>query len=149
MKEITPPSGISERQRKTFYTYFTQEEDCILWNGAKGRGYALYTVNGKLRPLHRVLWIEQKGPLKDGQQLDHLCRRRNCVNLNHLEPVTNKENVLRGVGPSAVNKRKTHCPQNHPFDKENTYLDPLGRRHCRECSRKHSREWKRKRREQA
>jgi hypothetical protein len=146
MEEITPPSGISERQLKTFYTYLSKDGSCILWNGALGRGYALYTINGKLSVLHRTLWIQQKGPLGD-RQLDHLCRKRNCINLDHLEPVSNKENILRGIGPSAINKRKTHCPKNHAFDKENTYLDPLGRRHCRECSRKHSRNWKAKNRQ--
>ena len=30
---------------------------------------------------------------------------------------------------------KTHCPQNHPYDEENTYVDRRGARHCRTCRR--------------
>lgn len=28
---------------------------------------------------------------------------------------------------------KTHCPQGHPYDEKNTYVDPKGHRRCRKC----------------
>jgi hypothetical protein len=49
-----------------------------------------------------------------------------------MEVVTPRENTLRGIGPSAVNKCKTHCKHGHPFSNENTYRALDGRR-CKLC----------------
>lgn len=68
-------------------------------------------------------------------ELDHLCRNRRCCRPDHLEPVTHKENVLRGMAPSAINARKTHCKRGHEFTAENIYPSPDGVRRCRECRR--------------
>jgi hypothetical protein len=75
------------------------------------------------------------GAVPEGLELDHLCRVRGCVNPKHLEPVTHRENLMRGESWSAVNARKTHCPEGHPYDETNTYIDGKGRRRCRECAR--------------
>jgi hypothetical protein len=56
------------------------------------------------------------------------------VNWDHLEAVTKRENVLRGVGATAVNARRTHCKNGHPFNVGNTYRAPGGGRHCRSCN---------------
>ncbi|QZE10899.1 hypothetical protein SEA_CHISANAKITSUNE_112 [Gordonia phage ChisanaKitsune] len=66
-----------------------------------------------------------------------------CVNPWHVRPVTQKENVLRSeIAIAAVNARKTHCDHGHEFTPENTY-EYRGKRHCRVCQRKRSREYKR------
>lgn len=44
---------------------------------------------------HRAVYQERVGPIPEGLQLDHLCRVRNCVNPDHLEPVTHTENMRR------------------------------------------------------
>jgi hypothetical protein len=70
--------------------------------------------------------------------VDHLCRNRACVNPAHLRVVTNKTNVLAGVGLTAQNATKTHCVNGHEFTPENTICvrRPDGpRRYCRQCSR--------------
>jgi hypothetical protein len=68
--------------------------------------------------------------------LDHLCRNKACVNPAHLEPVTNRENVLRGVGLSAENARKTHCKRGHPLSGDNVVVSKGGRkRRCVACER--------------
>lgn len=77
------------------------------------------------------------GSIGKGLEIDHLCRNRKCVNPLHLEAVTRKTNVLRGVSPSAKNAVKTTCAKGHMFDDKNTYvrIRKGGGRACRECLR--------------
>ena len=75
------------------------------------------------------------GPVPAGLQIDHLCRNPGCVNPDHMEPVTAGVNIMRGVGPTAVNAAKTSCCRGHLFTPENVYLYH-GRRYCRACRAK-------------
>lgn len=69
---------------------------CWIWEGAvTGLGYGKFYESGKLRPAHRVAWEIYKGGIPEGLLLDHLCRRKECVNPDHLEPVTVAENTKR------------------------------------------------------
>jgi hypothetical protein len=53
--------------------------------------------------------------LSDELVLDHLCRNRACANSERLEPVTNKENTLRGLGITARAARQTRCKYRHRY----------------------------------
>jgi hypothetical protein len=75
------------------------------------------------------------GPIPEGLHLDHLCRVPACVNPTHLEPVTPRENALRGETLPAANSLKTHCIHGHPFTAENTMPNTRGGRKCRTCHR--------------
>lgn len=111
------------------------ESGCWLWCGYCHHGYGIISFNGKPRKAHRVAYCEWIGPIPADLTLDHLCRTRNCVNPFHLEPVTQRENVLRGDSPVAKHAKKTHCSKGHPYDLENTYITRNGGRLCRECRR--------------
>jgi hypothetical protein len=70
---------------------------CWIWKRSlTAKGYGKLFVNGKSVTAHKYIYELHKGSVPDGLVLDHLCRNRNCVNPDHLEPVTQKENVLRG-----------------------------------------------------
>jgi hypothetical protein len=93
---------------------------------------------GKL--LHRVVWETFNDPIPPGLTIDHLCRVRCCVNPAHMEVVTMKENILRGVSQSAINARKTACIHGHPFSGDNLKIAPDGERICRACVKRAGRE---------
>ena len=111
---------------------------CWNWRGSKGgfkRGYGIFSFRGRVVLAHRFSYRVRRGAIPfETPHLDHLCRNPGCANPDHLEPVTNKENALRGVSFSAVNAKKTRCPAGHEFTPENTIIDH-GRRRCRLCRR--------------
>lgn len=110
--------------------------DCWLWTSEIGRkGYGrLVDPQGRRLLAHRVVYELVVGPIPDGLTLDHLCRVHACVNPEHLEPVTTRENVLRGQGVAAINAAKTHCSHGHEFTPENTRVGSDRERICRQCS---------------
>jgi len=108
---------------------------CWLWTGAtrsNGYGYIRqYVAHVRTSDVqaHRFMYERHVGPIPKGLSLDHLCRVLQCVNPSHLEPVSHRVNVLRGIGPTARNAQKTYCPQGHPFQ----LTGQQTRRWCPEC----------------
>ncbi len=117
------------------------ESACWTWPGVlHSTGYGAISSrpdsDGKRHKLlaHRVLFEMARGPIPEGMQLDHLCRNRACVNPAHLEPVSIRENVLRGDTIAAANIAKDACPQGHAYTEANTYRH-RNTRSCRICRR--------------
>ena len=69
--------------------------ECWLWQGFKVKGYGRIRIDGKAKRVHRLMYEQMVGPIPDGLVIDHLCMVRNCVNPEHLEPVTIEENTRR------------------------------------------------------
>lgn len=105
--------------------------DCWEWTASLNDGYGAFfdNVNRKQWRAHRLVWTLLVGPIPKGMVLDHLCRVKSCVNPDHLEVVTQQENMRRGSWPGRPN-----CVHGHEYTPENTGL-ASGRRFCRTCRR--------------
>jgi hypothetical protein len=121
---------------ETFNRRIIRTPGCWEWDGAHTTAGYAETWDG-VRPqyAHRASYELHKGPIPDGLQVDHLCRNRGCVNPDHLEAVSNRENSLRGSGPTAANHRRTLCKNGHPLSGDNLYVTTAGYRRCRICIR--------------
>jgi hypothetical protein len=124
----------------------TRADECWEWTGAiRGGscgGHGSVKWQGKTLNAHRVVYMILVGAIPDElPQLDHLCcnptrcaggptcPHRRCVNPAHLEPVTHAENMRRAAG-----RLQARCKNGHPYDKENTRINPNGTRACRACN---------------
>lgn len=122
---------------------------CWIWTGVTMKsGYGKVWFNGRNRSTHRVVYELLVGPIPEGLQLDHLCRNRSCCNPQHLEPVTCRENVRRGITAEVNRQRQlsiTYCVNGHLYDETNTrnYTNRKGdtQRICRECHKERSKLW--------
>lgn len=122
-------------------------DECWLYAGnITDVGYGRLQLPTGRYLVHRLTYEQFVDKIPEGFDIDHLCRIRSCVNPEHLEAVTRKENILRGEGLAAVNARKTHCSKGHPYTGHNLYYvvqsnDGLRRRKCRICYNEHSRSY--------
>lgn len=73
------------------------ETGCWEWQLAKNRdGYEIEKRKGKTLNAYIYYYEDVYGSVPEGMELDHVCSNRGCVNPDHLEPVTHKQNVWRG-----------------------------------------------------
>lgn len=106
--------------------------DCWEWCGTlTNQGYGQIVTNGQFLA-HRYIFTGLIGDIGGNLVLDHICENRRCVYPHHLEPMTHKQNTLKGNSASTRNARKTHCPSGHEYSEENTRVW-RGIRHCRTC----------------
>lgn len=134
---------------------------CWEWTGATSSGprggYGRFYCGGRSVAAHRASYEALAGPIPDGLQIDHLCRNHPCVNPAHLEPVTIRENVRRGITGQVCRERSarvTHCPKGHEYTPDNTSRGLSGSsgyvtRKCRACMREAQRRLAQARREAA
>lgn len=126
---------------------------CWEWQGKLQNGYGSYKGMGA----HRWSFLDAGGVIPDGMNLDHKChtedeacpggecRHRSCVNPDHLEAVTQMENMLRGRSAAAITLRTGVCQNGHPFEGDNVRVrahHPRKNRECVQCNRERSRRWR-------
>jgi hypothetical protein len=127
----------------------TSDSGCWEWQASlTAGGYGqYYPRKGDPQRAHRITYTVLVADIPDGLVIDHLCRNPLCCNPVHLEPVTSRENTIRGIGFAARYAAATHCPHGHPYAGANLRIRRCGRRACRECERIRVREQHARRRE--
>ena len=130
-------------------------ETCWIWQSVlTDSGHGRFSIGGRYYMAHRVAYEDARGPIPADLTLDHFrlnpgprqapCSRA-CINPEHVEPATMRENILRGATLAAKQAATTHCPRGHAYDEANTAPQHNGHgRRCRECHRIGRRAWKRK-----
>lgn len=117
------------------FTAKTKRADaCIEWQGEIDKdGYGKYPVcraGVKHRWMaHRFAYTLAKGVIPAGYHVDHLCRNRRCVNVEHLEAVPPRVNHDRWS--TAI----TSCPAGHAYTPENTRHEKARERYWRDPER--------------
>lgn len=114
-----------------FWSKVIRADYCWLWQGSlNSAGYGSFGGMGAHCYSYQVL----HGPIPSGMEIDHLCQNKRCVNPQHMEVVSHRENCLRAGGWAAKHSNATHCPAGHPYDEGNTQRR-RGRRYCKKCVR--------------
>lgn len=109
---------------------------CWLWTGSvNNQGYGTIRPETHRRTVspvlaHRALYQRLIGDIPFKRELDHLCRDPRCVNPTHLEPVTHRENMRRGL----PGQSKDVCKQGHALTADNIYRFKNGAKTCRRCA---------------
>ena len=116
-----------------FFEKVDKTDSCWVWTGTKNpQGYGQFQTHTTVRA-HRYIYETIRGPIPDGLVLDHLCHNKSCVNPDHLEAVTRRENNERAATWAG---NKTHCVNGHPRTPENLMDVAAGRgRGCKVCHR--------------
>lgn len=111
---------------------------CWLWTGSgNGHGYGQMWWRGRLRQTHRVVYDELAGGIPFGLHVDHVrargCASTWCCNPDHLEPVTPRENGMRGDTIQGRYAGRTHCKHGHSFAEYGFTGNGFTGRRCRRC----------------
>ena len=136
------PTGIYEHKRGEpllrFFSKVDKTSSCWMWTGPKSYGYGKFSIGRKTCLAHRFAYERLKGQIPNGLQLDHLCRNKACVNPEHLEPVTNRENALRAV--PFIPKTNT-CQKGHELTTDNLvkWKARYGHKECLKCRHEYNR----------
>ena len=116
--------------------------DCIEWTGYRHRNSygSVYSSDlGKNVLVHRLSMAQLYGwEYLEGKVVRHTCDNPPCYNPQHLRVGTQADNIAdrdaKGRHGTNGNELKTHCPQGHAYDEENT-SHRSGRRNCKACAR--------------
>lgn len=132
---------IDELVKTRFWSKVEITDNCWIWKGGKvPDGYGCFWNSEKNVGAHRFSYQIFYGEIPKDLVINHKCRNRCCVNPYHLELTTNKQNILLGIGITAVNKNKEYCKRGHKLDEENIYAMRKNR-DCKICANLRAREY--------
>lgn len=140
---VSPASDncIACQRKPTFIERFMSKvavlnNGCWEWTGGRtpdGYGRFSQTQTGDLIYAYQVGYELVHGPMPAGLQPDHLCRHKWCVNGEHMEAVTPKENFLRSDHANAIAARTDTCMRGHSLIGSNIWVRANGTRQCKAC----------------
>lgn len=116
-----------------------QSNGCWFWLGRKTpAGYGSASLRGRNVRVHRLSYETFVGAISQGMVIDHLCRNRACANPDHLDVVTQKENLIRSIPYRPKSLKKPYaCKRGHVFSETGFYIGRNGNGHrhrrCRVC----------------
>lgn len=118
-----------------FFERVEFSDNCWNWKGWSTReGYGQISIHGKCVMAHRWSYEMLVRPIPKGLVIDHLCRNPSCVNPDHLEPVTNRENARRGLNQYGA--IRTTCIRGHDItDPANVRVTSQGKNQCKACDK--------------
>ena len=96
-KSCASPGARKRNKPEDILTRYSVDENGC-WNYTMGKdsfGYGRFYIQQRSYPAHRIMYELKVGLIGPGLVLDHLCRNKSCINPEHLEPVTQLENVKR------------------------------------------------------
>lgn len=115
---------------------------CWMWTNSLTDGYGKIQDQGTDRLAHIVSYEHFNGPVPEGLQVSHTCKRRACVNPKHLVLMTHKQVVRRGNAPTAIVHREGICKKGlHKLEGENIIHTSDGFVTCRACRYAAQRAW--------
>lgn len=117
-----------------------EPSECWMWKGAPdGKGYGAAYVDGRSVGVHRLAYAVANqvdlAAMDSTELVRHDCDEPMCVNPAHLRTGDAWDNYHDSRKRGRRPMRATHCCHGHEYVPKNTYVDPRGRRHCRECDR--------------
>ena len=142
--------SLDKINKELFLSKVIIDENTNCWNWVAHchpNGYGQFHIERYPYYAHRVSFVLYKGPLEstDTRVVDHICKNTRCVNPDHLDLITQSENVKRGKNRLVAQMRaasKVHCKYGHAYTVANTWIRIKGSskyRQCRECWRRYNR----------
>ena len=141
---MTPAHEIPADVAKRFWKKVQKTGECWEWTGVQnGRGYGVfyYDRSNRVAKAHRVsyMWANGIKDMPSDTHVMHSCDNRCCVNPAHLSAGSHTDNMRDMASKGRVctvgKSNFTHCPEGHPYDGDNLYINRAGHRCCRECTR--------------
>lgn len=119
---------------------FDKETTCWNWKGYKSElNYGIISIQNKTFYTHRVSYTLFHKPIPKGLVVHHMCNNRACCNPEHLDIMTQIENVsMNGSGSYGHFAARTHCVNGHELSNDNLVQSSLkkGKTECLKCNNK-------------
>ena len=81
------------------------DDACHLWTSwTSDNGYGRFLLRTHKVAAHRAIYETHYGPIPAGQEVDHICHTRRCVNVEHLRLVTHAQNQQNRTGAAVHSK---------------------------------------------